>query len=64
MKKSNHRLFKDEKWITEANEDSNSVSLIDVSTLKTVMEIPIEAESPKHAVMSPDSQWIYISAKD
>jgi hypothetical protein len=28
------------------------------------MEIPIEAESPKHAVMSPDSQWIYISAED
>ena len=54
----------DEKWITVANEESNSVSLIDFNTLKVVSEIPVEGKNPEHAVMSPDNQWIYVSAED
>ena len=46
------------------DEESNSVSLIDFNTLKVVSEIPVEGKNPEHAVMSPDNQWIYVSAED
>jgi len=57
-------VSKDGKWITVANEDSNSVSIIDASTLNTLIEIPVEGKNPEHAVMSPDSRWVYVSAEE
>jgi YVTN family beta-propeller protein len=38
--------------------------LIDAVNLKPITVIPVEGKNPEHAVMSPNHEWIYVSAED
>ena len=54
----------DGKLLAAAVEEDNSVALLQASDGKTLAHIKVEGENPEHAVFSPDSKWLYVSAED
>ncbi|MEA3154099.1 MAG: hypothetical protein QOK44_1688, partial [Betaproteobacteria bacterium] len=57
-------LSRDNKTLSVAVEESNSVALIDTATLQVVANIPVKGKNPEHAVFSPDGAWLYVSAEE
>ncbi|NDG15353.1 MAG: hypothetical protein EB110_06875, partial [Betaproteobacteria bacterium] len=54
----------DGKWLGVANEGTNSISFIDVKSMKLKFSIPVHGKNPEHGVFSPDGKYMLVSAEE
>jgi YVTN family beta-propeller protein len=54
----------DGKWLGVANEGTNSISFIEVKSMKLKFSIPVHGKNPEHGVFSPDGKYMFVSAEE
>src|SRR5690349_620942 len=54
----------DGELLAAASEVANAVILIDVRSASEIARVRTEGRNPEHAVFTPDSRWLFVSAED
>ena len=52
------------EWLGVANEGTNSISFINVKSMKLEFSIPVHGKNPEHGVFSPDGKFMLVSAEE